>query len=486
MAQVECGERATVRGNTYLAILRRPGALSFSAAGFLGRMSMSMFGLGTVLLVAAVSGRYGLAGTVAAAGAIGYAVCAPQAAKLADRFGQHRVLRPQAVSFAVNTVAFVVCAELRAPLWALLVTGALSGASMPSLGPMVRARWSTLLDDPARLHTAFSLESVADEMIFVIGPAAVTLLATEVYPAAGVGMAMLTCVAGTLLLAAQRRSEPPVETRAQTRTQFRARSPTRSPTRPPAQPPAQPPTQTPTQTEPAGAGRRFAMPARGLITLAPVYLFVGAMFATIDLSTVDFAQRQGHKPLAGVILGIYALGSAIGGLWYGSRTWRARLERRFAVTLCCTAAGVATFWAQPGLLSLTLIIFFCGLTISPTLIAGYGLIERQAPAERRTEGLTWLGSAISIGVAGGSAAAGHIIDVAGPHWGYAFAACCGAMAAAICLLGLGTLRAPSGTERPRTADRVHGADGADGADGAPGTVRRSAHGDIDVRPGGGA
>lgn len=412
MTQVEDGERTVVRGNPYLAVLRRPGALSFSAAGFLGRMSMSMFGLGTVLLVAAVTGKYGLAGTVAAAGSVGYAICAPQAAKLADRFGQHRVLRPMAVSFAVSTVAFAACAQLRAPLWALLVTGTLAGASMPSLGSMVRARWSTLLDDPARLHTAFSLESVADEMIFVIGPAVVTLLATEVHPTAGVGVAMVACVTGTLLLAGQRRTEP--------RARPRVRAVTRA--------------------------RRLAMPARGLITLAPVYLFIGAMFATIDLSTVAFAQQHGHKPLAGVILGIYALGSAFGGLWYGSRTWRVPLERRFAVTLCCTAAGVATFWAQPGLLSLALVIFFCGVAISPTLIAGYGLIERQAPAARRTEGMTWLSSAISVGVAGGSAAAGHIIDAAGPHWGYAFAACCGAVAAVICVLGMRTLRVPAGTE----------------------------------------
>jgi MFS family permease len=428
LAQVEHGQRTATRGNPYLQILRRPGAFSFSAAGFIGRMSMSMFGLGTVLLIAAVTGKYGLAGTVAAAGSVGYAIFAPQAAKLADRFGQHRVLRPLAASFAISTVAFVACAELRAPLWTLLITGALAGASMPSVGPMVRSRWSTLLDDPARLHTAYSLESVADEMIFVIGPALVTLLATEVHPAAGVGVAMAACVTGTLLLAMQRRSEPPARPRIRTASQV----------------------------------RRFAMPARGLLTLAPVYLFIGAMFATIDLSTVDFAQVHGHKPLAGFILGLYALGSAVGGLWYGSRTWRIPLERRFAITLCGTAAGVSTFWAQPGLLSLALIIFVCGLAISPTLIAGYGLIERQAPADRRTEGMTWLGSALSVGVAGGSAAAGHIIDAAGPHWGYAFAAGCGAAAAVTCLLGLRTLRAPARTPSLADAAATTSASGAAG------------------------
>jgi MFS family permease len=435
LAQVDYGEQATARGNPYLQLLRRDGALGFSAAGFVGRMSMSMFGLGTVLLISAVTGRYGLAGIVAAAGSVGYAIFAPQAAKLADQFGQHRVLRPLAVSFAGCTVAFVACAQLRAPLWALLVTGGLAGAFMPSLGPMVRARWSALLDDRSRLHIAFSLESVADEIIFVVGPAVVTLLATEVYPAAGVGVAMVVCVTGTLLLAAQRRTEPPVRARARACAGGNG-------TRGPAAPP-------PTPAVAATARAPAAATARGLVTLAPVYLFIGAMFATIDLSTVAFAQQQGHKPLAGVILGIYALGSAVGGLWYGARTWRAPLERRFAITLCCTVAGVATFWLQPGLPSLAMVIFVCGLTISPTLIAGYGLIERRSPAGRRTEGMTWLSSAISVGVAGGSAAAGHIIDAAGPHWGYVFAACCGAVAATLCLLGLHRLRAPAGIQLAR-------------------------------------
>ena len=216
-------EQGQRRGNPFLDVLARPGALRFSAAGFVGRMPMSMFGLGTILLIASVTGRYGLAGIVAAAGSVGYAACAPLAARLADRFGQRRVLRPLAVFFAASTAALIGCAELRAPLWALLITGGLAGASMPSLGSMVRARWSALLGDSPLLHTAFSLESVADEAIFVIGPAVVTLLATEVYPAAGVAVAAVACVTGTLLLAAQRRTEPPARTRRPGARQARPR-----------------------------------------------------------------------------------------------------------------------------------------------------------------------------------------------------------------------------------------------------------------------
>src|SRR5256886_17515702 len=81
---------------------------------------------------------------------------------------------------------------------------------MPSLGAMVRTRWSVLLAGSPRLHTAFSFESVADELCFIIGPAAVTLLATEVFPASGVGVAAVLCLVGTLWFAAERGTEPAV------------------------------------------------------------------------------------------------------------------------------------------------------------------------------------------------------------------------------------------------------------------------------------
>jgi MFS family permease len=406
----------------YLQILRLPGALGFSAAGFVARMPMSMFGLGTVLLVAAVTGRYGVAGLVAAAGSVAYAGCAPLIAKLADRFGQQRVLRPQAAVFGTACAVFIAAAKLGAPVWALLPAAALAGATMPSLGSMVRARWSVLLSGSARLHTAFSLESVADEVIFVIGPAVVTLLATDVDPAAGVATAALLCVTGTLLFAAQRRTQP-LPGRAA----------------PPGPVPAGPG---------AGPGQRRGgprVPARGLLTLVPVYLFLGAMFVSIDVTTVAFAAARGHKALAGLWLGLYALSSAVGGLWYGSRRWRAPLARRFAITLGCTAAGVSTFWLVPGLAVLAAVMLATGLAIAPTLIAGYGLIEQQAPVHRRTEGMTWLSSAVSVGVAAGSPVAGHLIDAYGPRWGYVFALTCATAAVLTCVAGLGRLRdAPAG------------------------------------------
>jgi MFS family permease len=392
----------------YAEIFRIPGAWRFSAAAVIGRMPMSMFGLGTILLISAATGKYGVAGTVSAVGSLGYAFSSPRIGRLVDSRGQRRVLLPLLTVFAVATAMLIAAVELRLPTWAFFVPGAIAGATMPSLGTLVRARWSVLLAGSPRLHAAFSFESVADELCFVIGPAAVTLLATEVFPASGVGVAALLCVLGTLWFAAQRGTEPVVV------------------------PPDRPATGRPARVRGAAAP--------GLVVLAPVYMLLGAMFVSIDLSTVAFAQHFGHKPLAGFILGTYALGSATGGLWYGSRQWRAAGEKRFALTLTLTVLGVATFWAQPNLVTLTCGIYLCGLTIAPTLIAGFSLLEAQARPGRLTEAMSWLSSGIAVGLAAGASVVGFVIDAHGPRLGYVFAALCGAASAVICLAGLRRLR----------------------------------------------
>jgi MFS family permease len=385
-----------------------------------------MYGLGTVLLVSSVTGRYGLAGVVTAAGAAGYAVVSPLTARLGDRLGQRVVLLPQIGVFAAASGALIGGAIARAPGWLLLAASAVAGAATPQLGAMVRARWSVLLNGSPLLHAAFSLESVAEEVIFVAGPVLVTLLATEVYPAAGLAVAAATCFAGTLLFAAQRGTEPPVLTAG----------PVPRRTGPVAH-----------QERPGRRPRGQVLPAAGLVTLLPVFFFFGAMLAAIDLSTVDFAQAHGHKPLAGVILAGYALGSACGGLWYGARAWHAPLHRRFTGSLCAAAAGTATFWVMPGLLPLAAVMLVSGLALSPVLISGFSLVEEQAVPGRLTEAMAWLTSAISVGTAAGSAVAGQVVDAggagsAGARWGYVLAAGCAAGAFLACLAGLPPLRTP--------------------------------------------
>ena len=195
-----------------------------------------------------------------------------------------------------------------------------------------------------------------------------------------------------------------------------------------------------TRAERGGIPRGQAA-APGLGVLVPVYVFLGGMFVSIDLATVAFAAHAGHKPLAGLVLGTYALGSATGGLWYGTRTWRAPAARRLAIALTMTVSGVCTFWALPNLVALTIVIYLCGMTIAPTLIAGFSLMEATARPGRTTEAMSWLSMGISVGVACGATAAGFVLDAFGARWGYAFAAACGIAAVLACLGGLRRLSA---------------------------------------------
>ncbi len=404
----------------YAELFALPRAWRFCAAGIIGRMPMSMYGLGTVLLISTVTGRYGLAGSVAAAGAVGMAACAPQLGRLVDRLGQRRVLIPVCVTFALSVAGLVAAVTLRAPDVTLFACGVAGGATMPQTGPMARARWSALLAGSPRLHTAFSIESVADELCFVIGPAAVTLLAAQVYPAAGVGFAALCALAGSLWFASQRSTEPSVVPRRRpapaggTRTAARGRR-----------------------------VRRARLAAPGLVVLIPMYLFLGMMLVAVDLSTVDFASRAGHKALAGFVLACHAAGSGTGGLWYGSRSWSAPASRRLAIALTLTVAGVCTFWAIPSLLVLAVVMYLCGLAIAPTLIAGYSLLESTALPGRATESMSWLSTGISVGVACGSAAAGFLLDAFGPRWCYVFAAAAGVTSVLIYLSGLRLVASPA-------------------------------------------
>ncbi len=194
----------------YGALLRVQGAFSFSSMGFLARMPISMTGLGAVLLVSAETGRYGIAGITAGVLSLSFALVSPLVARLVDRFGQASVLRPAVIVYALAGVGFVVAVELGTPVWTWLVLAALTGASGPNIGSMVRARWAGVLDDPVQRQTAFAFESVVDEVVFVTGPPLVTFLATAVSPPVGFLTAIILGLVGGLGLATLTSTEPRV------------------------------------------------------------------------------------------------------------------------------------------------------------------------------------------------------------------------------------------------------------------------------------
>ncbi|HWG94952.1 MAG TPA: MFS transporter [Mycobacteriales bacterium] len=360
----------------YSPLLRLPGALGFCAAALVGRMPLSMLGIGSVLLVQDRRGSYALAGLVAAAYALGQAVVAPVVSRLVDRRGQSAVLPWALVTCAAALVAVVLTAGSDLPGWTIVASAAVGGAALPPLGACVRARWTSALRSAGRedlLGTAFALESVLDEVVFVTGPALVVALAVGVDPAAGLLVAVGLTTLGTVAFVAQRGTEPPV-----------------------------------VPVPEAGAAAALAVP--GLRTVAATMVFVGLLFGSLELAVVAFADEQGSPGAAGVLLSVFALGSGTSGLLYGARTWRWPLERRLLLALAALLASAVPVVLAPGLGVLGVAAFVAGLSISPTLIASFGLVERLVPVEARTEGFTWLNSGLSLGASAGAVSAGALVD----------------------------------------------------------------------------
>jgi MFS family permease len=197
---------------TYRTLLRAPGAAAFFLTAAVGRVGIAMTSLGIVWLVHARTGSYTTAGLVTGGFAVAEAVAGPQLARLIERFGQSRVLPPALLAHAAAVATLLALVAAGTPDWLMTAGGVLAGATIPQLGALSAARWVALLRDEraAALPTAFALESLANELAYLAGPALVSILGASGYPAAGTVLAATLVVAGGLCFAAQRRTAPPL------------------------------------------------------------------------------------------------------------------------------------------------------------------------------------------------------------------------------------------------------------------------------------
>lgn len=381
----------------YAEILRTSGARAFVATGLVARMQMAMMGLGTVLLVVAATGSYGLAGAVSATIAVASAFGAPQIGRLVDRFGQRRVVLPAMAGHVTGIAGLLAASALDAPAAAYFVAAFVSGVTFPLFGSLVRSRWTHLLGGTAQLQTAYALESVIDEIVFTVGPVLVTVLATAISPTAGLATGALFLIAGGLAFAAQRATEPPVA-----RRERRVASAIRS---------------------------------RGVVVLALILLGLGGVFGTIEVSMVAFAEERGREWATGPLLALHAISSAVAGIAYGARTWRMPLHRRLPVALALLFAGTIPIALADTIPLMAVAIVVSGLTVSPTLITCFALVEALVPRVALTEGFAWLSTSLGAGVAIGLAVAGHVVDATSGQRAFLVAIASSLLGAVVVLAG---------------------------------------------------
>ncbi|WP_186781185.1 MFS transporter [Streptomyces sp. CBG9] len=381
------GDRPTKRPG-YGQLLRTPKAWTFLLPGFAARLPFAMLTISLVLLVQHTTGSYGVAGAVAAVAGVSMALLAPQAGKLADRFGQRAVLVPGVLLHSAAVALLAVLALTGAPLWTLFAAAVPTGASVPQIGPMVRSRWAARLGDTPLAGTAAAFESVTDELTFVLGPVIATALCTGVHPAAGLAAEGALSLLGGLLFAAQRSTQPEVTPR-------------------------------PAAGAATAGASRSALSVAGVRVLAVAFLGIGTVFGGLQVSLTAFAEEAGHPGMNGLLYGVFAAGNTLAGIVYGVVAWSAPPQRRLLVGYAALAVTASTLWAMPSLAPLAVAGLLTGLCVAPALITGYTLIDSLVPPGARTESFTWLTGAVALGQAGAVTASGALADAFGARAGFA-------------------------------------------------------------------
>ncbi len=392
----------------YRSILALPGAKAFTSWGLLARAQMAMTELGILLMVQIEYGSYAVAGQVVAVVAISWALLAPFVGRLVDKFGQAATLRWGFGIAIVGRVAMITAALTHQPEWALLACAPWFAAS-GSISTYTRSRWVHLVRDNDALNTAFSLESSLDEILFVAGPAITTILATQVASWAGLGVSTAALAVGGYAFLTLRDTEPTTVGHT---------------------PPV--PSERRRRRPRLGTHMLISVPAVLITTL--IFAAQGALFASVDVSTVAFADEFGRKSLSGPVLALFALGSLIGGLAYGARVWRHSLASRLVWGVVLTGIGAATFGFAPTLLVLALLMFFTGLVVAPTMAVGDGMVQALVPRNRLTEGMTWTRTGIDMGIASGAWLAGYLVQHHGASAGFMVTTIAATASAVVALL----------------------------------------------------
>ncbi|MDN3262594.1 MFS transporter [Streptomyces sp. CSDS2] len=357
---------------SYAAVLRVPQARRTFTAALTGRLSYATAGLAVPLSVTAATGSWAVSGVVLSLFGATTVLLMPMRAALVDRHGPRRVLLPMSLLYGA-LLALLAALTWRpgAPAAAVAGTAALAGCCAPPLGPAMRALWSALMPDEGMARRAYSLDAVAEELLYVSGPALVGALLGAAPAAAGILLSAALNVAGTCAFVTS---------------------------------PALP------GPRPAAARRRRSVPVRGLLPAVVVALGLGLAISAVELLVLAFAEARSYDPaLVPWVLGALSVGSALGGLAAGAVRWRAPARVRLcrfaaAFALVLAAAGLA-----PGLWTLSGVLALAGAFIAPALTTAYLLADETATEETRIQAGAWVNTGVNAGSSAGALAAGLLI-----------------------------------------------------------------------------
>lgn len=360
----------------YIQLFQAPGSLTFTLSAFIARLALPMIGIGIITLLAQLDYGYARAGLISAIFVLSYALISPQVSRLVDQRGQGKVVLLSALICMMGLCGLSVSAYLYWPFWSLVIFAILAGF-IPSMSAMVRARWTTLYRNQPQLRTAYSFESVLDELTFIIGPPLSVGIAVLYAPASLISAAVLLGI-GVVCFISEKNTQPPPN-----------------------------PAHHSLSESPA-ASSVIALPHVQL--LAACMIALGFMVGIIDVASVAFAEQHNSPLSASLVLSAYALSSCVAGLAFGAIQFKRSLQNLLIwSSLGTVLMSLGFLWVQH-VYMLSVVVALLGIFFAPTMISLMSILEQQVDAQKLTEALTWLLAALNIGVAVGAAATGQLIE----------------------------------------------------------------------------
>ena len=373
-------------------------AWRFSTAGFIARLPISMVGIGILMYVEAERGSYAIAGAVSGSVAIAAAIGGPLSSRLIDKLGQHRVLPIQILIIVICSVALVLLIPSNVPSPYLFIFAIGSGIAYPSIGALVRSRWTALLVSGPILLTAFSIESIIDELIFIVGPTISATASVKIHPAAPQVIAIFLLVVGGLWLASMRSSEPPVNAKQ-------------------------------------GKPGKPVVFQNGLIYLWVVHVASGMFFGAVETAIIAFTKLAGQPIYGGIVIALWSFGSLVGGVVYGGLNLKSQLQKQLIVVSFLLIPATAGMVFVDSIFMLALLTIAAGIGVSPLLIASAAITQRRSPVGRTTEAIASMYAGIGLGFAFALAMAGWLIDTRGTNYAFALGAIAALLTFAITIIG---------------------------------------------------
>ena len=276
----------------------------------------------------------------------------------------------------------------------------------PPLEGGLRALWPTVLGREDRVHRAYAMDAVAQEIMFTVGPLLVTVLVSLRSPAAALLVINALGVLGALSVVL---SEPSRAWRS----------------------------------APREAHWLGALRSPGLLALLGAFFFVGLALGSITVAGVAYADDQGRESVYGWLMAALGLGALIGGVVYGARQWAGAPERRLRIIVALLALGYLPLMLTPGVPAMTALAALAGVFLAPAIACSFIVVDRHAPQGTVTEAFSWLVTTFGVGAAAGTAVAGPAVELGGTAWSFAVAGA-GGVAALLVLLATGRVLAAPG------------------------------------------